>query len=89
MTYELVFDTNAIDFLETLPADLRKRIFDKLMVAKENPAHFFERLEGRQDYKLRVGDYRVIADINSSLGRIEITLIDHRKKVYKRLPKEK
>ena len=88
MTYELIFDNKAIESLESLPRELRKRIFDKLMVAKENPAHFFERLEGRQDYKLRVGDYRVIADINNNLGRIEITLIDHRKKVYKRLPKE-
>ena len=85
----MVFDRKALEFLESLPKDLRLRIFSKITAAKDNPLHFFERLEGRQDYKLRVGDYRVIADINRSLGRIEVTLIDHRKNVYKKLPKEK
>jgi mRNA interferase RelE/StbE len=89
VTYELIFDNKAIEFLESLPKELRRRIFEKLAAAKDNPEHFFERLEGRRDYKLRVGDYRIIADINRNLERIEVTLIDHRKKVYKRLPKEK
>lgn len=46
-------------------------------------------MEGRKDYKLRVGDYRIIADINRNIGRIEITLIDHRKNIYKVLRREK
>lgn len=54
------------------------------MSTKSEPHHFFERLVGRNDYKLRIGDYRVIADINDSSKRIEITLIGHRKKVYKK-----
>ena len=41
------------------------------------------RLSGREDYKLRVGDYHVVADINESEKRIRVTLIDHRKRVYK------
>ncbi|MFH1442511.1 MAG: type II toxin-antitoxin system RelE/ParE family toxin [Candidatus Micrarchaeota archaeon] len=85
MTYELIFDKNAIKFLEGLPTAIRERIFNKISAAKENPNHFFERLENRSDYKLRVGDYRVIADIDHNLKRIEITLIDHRKRVYKRI----
>ncbi len=89
MSYGLIFDRKAVEFLEGLPKELRKRIFEKARAAKENPTHFFERLEGRQDYKLRVGDYRVIADIDHGMRRIGITLIDHRKKVYKRLAKEK
>ena len=89
MTYELIFDPKAVEFLNALPKELRERIFGKAVLAKQNPRHFFERLEKRKDYKLRVGDYRIIADINHSLKRIEVTLIDHRKRVYKELPKEK
>ncbi|MFH1199695.1 MAG: type II toxin-antitoxin system RelE/ParE family toxin [Candidatus Micrarchaeota archaeon] len=66
-----------------LPKELRQRIFEKAAAAKENPEHFFKRLEGRPDYKLRVGDYRLIADIDHGRQRIEVTLIDHRKRVYK------
>lgn len=89
MSYELIFDRKALEFLESLPKEIRKRIWGKAQDAKESPEHFFERLENRKDYKLRVGDYRVIADINHSLKRIEVSLIDHRKRVYKRLAKEK
>ncbi|HLC65292.1 MAG TPA: type II toxin-antitoxin system RelE/ParE family toxin [Candidatus Nanoarchaeia archaeon] len=61
-------------------------VFDKKTVsAKENPFHFFERLEGRGDYKLRVGDYRVIADINQKERIIAVTLIGHRKNIYQKL----
>ncbi|MDD5337303.1 MAG: type II toxin-antitoxin system RelE/ParE family toxin [Candidatus ainarchaeum sp.] len=84
MSYELVFDKNAISFISKLPKDARKRIYEKLALAKDDPHHFFERLSGRSDYKLRVGDYRVIADLNDSLKRIEVTLIGHRKNVYEK-----
>ena len=83
--YELVFDASALDFLSKLPEDTKERIFNKLVRAKENPFRYFERLSGRDDYKLRVGDYRVIADIDQRTNRIQVTLIGHRKNVYKRL----
>jgi len=60
MTFELIFDEEAIGFLNDLPKELKKRIFNKITKAKENPFHFFERLEERKDYKLRIGDYRII-----------------------------
>lgn len=85
--YEVIFDDISIDFLNKLPKDLKKRIFDKIISTKENPFHFFERLEGRKDCKLRIGDYRVIADINEENKRIEVILIGHRKNVYQKLSK--
>lgn len=80
--YEIIFDDKAVDFLNKLEKKLRERIFNKLMSTKENPLRFFERLEGRFDYKLRIGDYRVIADIYQSKKAIKVTLIGHRKNVY-------
>ncbi len=80
--YEVIFDEKAIEFLEKAEKQLAGRIWDKIMDTKENPHHFFERLKGRDDYRLRVGDYRVIADIDDERKRIEVTLIGHRKKVY-------
>jgi mRNA interferase RelE/StbE len=74
------FDEEAIRFLEKLPKEIRKRIYEKIMKASDNPYRHFERLVGRQDYKLRIGDYRAIADIDKS---IRITYIGHRKDVYK------
>ncbi len=85
MSYELNFDKKARESLQGFQKDVSKRIFEKLRSAKENPEHFFERLAERGDYKLRVGDYRIIADINHETKRIDVTLIDHRKRVYKRI----
>ena len=83
MSYEVKFDPAASDFLSKLDAEPRRRLYEKIMDASLNPRHFFERLSGRRDYKLRIGDYRVIADIDRIVGLIEITYIEHRKKVYK------
>jgi len=62
--YEVIFDEAAIDFLNTTPREIKKRIYNKIMSTTENPLHFFERLVGRKDYKLRIGNYRAIASIN-------------------------
>jgi mRNA interferase RelE/StbE len=83
--YELIFDHEAIKFLEKLEKDISKRIFVKLQSAKSNPFHFFQALEGRKDFKLRVGHYRVLADIDVKNKRIEITRIGHRKNIYKNI----
>jgi mRNA interferase RelE/StbE len=80
--YEVVFDVQALGFLEKLERPIARRIWKKLMSCKENPKRYFERLVGREDYKLKVGDYRVLADIDDTLRRIEITRIGHRKNIY-------
>jgi mRNA interferase RelE/StbE len=82
--FKLVFDELAIQFLEKQPKEVRQRIFNKLVQTKENPLRFFERLAGRKDYKLRVGDYRVLADIDSGAQTIYITVVGHRKNIYKK-----
>jgi len=80
---KVVFDPASIDFLNRLEKQIKERIYNKIMAASENPYHFFERLAERSEYKLRIGDYRVIADINSE--RIEVVLIGHRKDVYDKI----
>ncbi|MFA5797252.1 MAG: type II toxin-antitoxin system RelE/ParE family toxin [Candidatus Woesearchaeota archaeon] len=83
MTYEIIFDTVAIDYVNTFEVHLRRRIYEKVLSTATNPFRYFIRLEGRADYKLRVGHYRVIADIDQSMKRISVTLIGHRRNVYK------
>ena len=83
--YEVIFDSVALKFLEKTEKKIAKRIWEKILLTKENPHRFFERLTGRKDYKLRVGEYRIIADIDNHQKKILITYIDHRGKVYKRI----
>ena len=84
MSYELIFDEDALKSLEKLDKGIASRIFSKVILSRSDPFHFFKRLEGRPEYSLRVGDYRVIADISMEKRMIAVLVIGHRKNVYER-----
>lgn len=83
--YKVIFDDNAIEFLEKLDKKNRKRIFNKIMSTKEEPLRYFEKLTSINYYKLRVGDYRVVADIDKNEIKILVLLIGHRKNIYDKI----
>ncbi|MFA5101524.1 MAG: type II toxin-antitoxin system RelE/ParE family toxin [Candidatus Thermoplasmatota archaeon] len=83
--YSVIYDDVTLQDLGKLEKKTRKRIFEKIHSTKENPFHYFEKLTSRDEFKLRVGDYRVIADIDEKTKRISILFVDHRKNVYKKL----
>ena len=82
--YELRLDPEVIEFLEKVPKLIRKRIFNKISSTKENPFHYFKRLIKINCYKLKIGNYRVIAEINKKDQIIHITRAGHRRNIYKR-----
>lgn len=83
--YTLRYDEKVIEYLEKLDTSVSKRIINKIQQTKDNPHRFFIRLTSRPEYKLRVGNYRIIADIIDNELLILVVLIDHRSKVYKKL----
>jgi mRNA interferase RelE/StbE len=42
------------------------------------------RLQGRPEFKLRVGDYRVLYEFDAKLGRIYLHYVGNRREIYKR-----
>jgi len=62
---------------------VRNRIYSAIERIRIRPEDHLERLTGSKYYKLRVGHYRVIIDLQRE--RIVIMIIDvgHRKNVYK------
>ena len=80
--YEILFDKKAIEHLNKQEKKIKERIFNKIISTKEKPFRYFERLTNRKEYKLRVGNYRVIADIDKKLKIIKIRIIMHRKNIY-------
>ena len=83
--FKVIFDDKALEFLEKLDKKNRERVFNKIMSTKEDPLHYFEKLTKKNFYKLRVGDYRVIADINENEIKILVLLIGHRKNIYDKI----
>jgi len=80
--YNIIFEKGALDFLNTLDKELKERIWNKLQQCKENPFHFLEHLEDIQGFKLRVGDYRLIIDINKTTNTLHVLKAGHRKNIY-------
>lgn len=80
--YKIIFDIKAIEFLEKLEKKIAKRIWNKVQSTKLSPHTYFVRLTQRKDFKLRIGDYRAIADLEQNKKIIQIRKIGHRKNIY-------
>ena len=82
--YNVIISERAQRQLDKLPYDIQERILAVLERVKIRPEAYFERLVGEKDYRLRVGDYRVLADIDRNKLIISVTKIGHRKNIYKK-----
>ena len=61
-----------------------RRIVARLERASTDPDHYFEKLVGADERKLRVGDYRLLAALSPSEQVITVERVDHRRRVYQR-----
>jgi mRNA interferase RelE/StbE len=84
MGWSLRWTDQAIRDLTSLDPPVARRVVAKLDQAAEHPEHFFRRLAGAADYKLRVGDYRVLAALDHETRTILVERVGHRSGVYDR-----
>lgn len=82
--FDLVFSETAIKQLKKLEKNVCKRIISKLEMIRIRPEAYAEKLVGLPGYKLRVGDYRVILDIDRGNLVILVIKVGHRKDIYKK-----
>jgi len=85
MTYGIIFSDGSLKQLKKLEKNVQERIISTLERIKIRPQAHVTKLVGDPGYRLRVGDYRVILDIDE--GNLVILVIKiglgHRKKIYK------
>ena len=82
--FTVKFEPKAQEELDKLPSDIIQRIVDKLTQSANNPDHFLEKLKGIPEYKIRIGDYRVILLIDRNAQKLKIQAVGHRKNIYKK-----
>ena len=92
MNYEVLIHRKAQDYLQQLPSTIRTRIKNALTELEEDPITSrpkadIKKLSGtkgrKHAYRLRVGDYRVVYDVDKK--KVYITLIFPREKDYQEL----
>jgi mRNA interferase RelE/StbE len=84
--YRIVFTKQADRALRKMPRNVANRIRDKLdelALEPYRPNNNVTRLQERPGYRLRVGDWRVIYEIEDDVLRILVMKIAPRGEVYR------
>ncbi len=84
MNWKIKWHPNAAKILETLPNEIRDRVIKRVGKLQDNPFHFLEHYEGQDFYKLRIGAYRALVDVDFENRIIKIQVFDNRGRIYKR-----
>lgn len=86
MTYTLLIKKQAKKFLQSVPKPDRNRITEKIVLLGANPdapSLDIKKLQGEPYFRLRVGGWRIIFDIDDVVKIISIEKIKPRGDVYK------
>lgn len=81
--YELVYSPNTLKQLEKLEHNTKERIIIALERLRIRPESCdIKKLVGMQGYRFRVGDFRIIFDMETEKLMILVLQIGHRKNIY-------
>lgn len=87
MKYRIEFKRSAAKVLKKIPKRDRKRIRDKIDSLSESlPEPNITKMKGDNPFhRIRVGDYRIIYEIQDEILLILVLKIGHRKDIYRKL----
>jgi len=82
--YRVVFTSSAERELKKLPPQVIARILSRIETLSSNPrpAGCKKLQGGDREWRIRVGDYRVVYAIDDPKLLVEVTRVRHRKDVY-------
>jgi mRNA interferase RelE/StbE len=83
--YEVIVESTAAKGLRKLPKDVIERVARELRGLGEDPRRQGSRkIVGSSDaYRIRVGDYRIVYEVEDESRRVIVMAIGHRKDVYR------
>jgi mRNA interferase RelE/StbE len=85
VSFKVLLHPRAARFLDRLNAALRSRIKQSLKELEGSPESKGERLKGSPFWRLRVGEYRAIYEIDAARKRVIVLFVGHRRDVYDEL----
>jgi len=85
--YTLSFARSARKELEKLPVAIAERIFGRVTALQQNPRPpGVIKLQGESRlWRMRIGDYRVVYSIDDAAKTIDVSIVRHRRDVYRDL----
>ena len=83
--YTLEFERRVRKELKALPSDVVRRVWEAFDRLRDDPfAGTYKKLVGANSYRVRVGDYRVIYDVNTVERKVTVLKVGHRRDIYHR-----
>ena len=84
MRYSIEIKRSAQKQLAKISKPFSKAINEKILSLETEPRPVgCKKLKGREGWRVRVGDYRIIYEIKDNILLIMVIDIDHRKQIYK------
>lgn len=86
-SYSLSYKPSVEKDLQSIPHSLVARIIGHVERLPSDPfPHQSAKLQGAERlYRLRVGDYRVVYEVDTEVRHITVQYVRHRRDVYRRL----
>jgi mRNA interferase RelE/StbE len=85
--YEIVLKRSVLKDIRAIPRSILRSIQDRIAALSTDPfPPGMEPIEGRDRcYRIRIGNYRIVYDVATTVRIITIIRIGHRKDVYRKL----
>ncbi|MBK9256459.1 MAG: type II toxin-antitoxin system RelE/ParE family toxin [Saprospiraceae bacterium] len=81
--YIVVLSKKAQKQLDKLADNIAEPIIEAIVGLEENPRPFgYRKLNDREGYRIRIGNYRVIYDIFDTELIVDVITLGHRKDIY-------
>ena len=83
--YDVFIERTAERDLRSLPTSIFKRIVPRMRALAENPRPSgCHKLAGsKNNWRIRIGDYRVVYEVNDARKIVRIFRVRHRREVYR------
>jgi len=82
--YLIEFNPKSKKFIKSLPKNVSLRILNKFEEIARNPFRYLKHFEGDNCYKIKIGDYRALVDVDFKSKILKIRVFDKRGRIYKR-----
>ena len=82
VAFKVLLHPKAAKELQKTEKHIQTRIIESAKQLRENPDKLGKPLKQSDFWSLRVGDYRVIYEINPNINQVVILFVGHRSKVY-------
>ena len=82
--YTIVITKSVQKQLSKLPGQVAEILEERMLALEDNPRPpDSKKLKGREGYRLREGDYRIIYEIQDTILTVIVLVAGHRRDIYK------